>query len=198
MSGGKAWRWILGVAIVALLGVGAYVAGSGPRGPAGPVDPNEADTADYAFEASSVVVRQTDAQGQLLYRIQAAHVAQLPSEGAISANDLTMHYDPPQAPADGSKRWTLTAQSARLPESSDIVELHGGVRATGRPEESPVIATYSTERMDYNLKTQDITTDAPVELLWGGNKVTSQSGLRANIKQGTWELESEVHGHIVP
>jgi LPS export ABC transporter protein LptC len=198
MTGGKGWRWILGLAVVALLGAGAYIAGSGPHGAAGPADPNEADTAAYAFEANAVIVRQTDEEGHLLYRLQAAHVAQLPSEGAISADDLSMHYDPPEAPADGSQRWTLTAQAARLPESSDIVELHGQVRASGRLEGSPLIATYSTERMDYNLKTQDIATDAPVELQWGGNRVTSESGLRANIKQSTWALESDVHGHIVP
>ena len=195
---GNGWRWILGVAIVALLAAGAYIAGSGPRGATGPVDPNEADAAAYDFEANAVVVRQTDAEGRLLYRIQAAHVAQLPREGAISADDLSMHYDPPQAPADGSQRWTLTAQTARLPEESDIVELHGQVRVSGRPQDSPTIATFSTERMDYNLKTQDVTTDAPVELQMGGSRLAGDHGVRANIKQGTVELPSTVHGQFTP
>ena len=193
-SGG--WRWIVGLAIVALLAAGAYIAGSGPRGTA-PADPNEADTAAYDFEASAVVVRQTDAEGRLLYRMQAAHVAQLPLEGAISADDLSMNYDPPEAPADGSQRWTLTAKAARLPEDSDIVELQGGVRVSGRLHDSTSVATFSTERMDYNLKTQDIFTAAPVELRSGGVHLNSESGLRANIKQSTVELES-AHAQFTP
>jgi LPS export ABC transporter protein LptC len=194
-SGG--WRWIVGLAIVALLAAGAYIAGSGPRGAGGPADPNEADAAAYDFEANAVVVRQTDAEGRLLYRIQAAHVAQLPRAGAISASDLSMHYDPPQAPADGSQRWTLTAQTAQLPENGDIVELQGAVRVSGRLQDSPVPATFATERMDYNLKTQDISTAAPVELHSGGLRMSSDTGLRANIKQGTVELES-AHAQYAP
>jgi len=194
-SGG--WKWIAGLAIVALLAAGAYIAGSGPRGGSGPADPNEADAAAYDFEANAVVVRQTDAEGRLLYRIQAAHVAQLPREGAISANDLSMHYDPPEAPADGSQRWTLTAQSAKLPANGDIVELQGAVRVSGRLQDSPSVATFSTERMDYNLKTQDISTAAPVELHGGGVRLSSDTGLHANIKEGTVELES-AHAQYAP
>ena len=74
----------------------------------------------------------------------------------------------------------------------------GQVRVSGRPEESATIATFATERMDYNLKTQDVTSDAPVELRWGANRMSGEYGLRANIKQGTWELESEVNGQIAP
>jgi LPS export ABC transporter protein LptC len=77
------------------------------------------------------------------------------------------------------------------------VELQGGVRVSGRLHDSTSVATFSTERMDYNLKTQDIFTAAPVELRSGGVHLNSESGLRANIKQSTVELES-AHAQFTP
>jgi len=139
-SGG--WRWIVGLAIVALLAAGAYIAGSGPRGTA-PADPNEADTAAYDFEASAVVVRQTDAEGRLLYRMQAAHVAQLPLEGAISADDLSMNYDPPEAPASmftaSQISWLANPASRQMRVRSSSV-----IRSASR---APLASSAVTERL---------------------------------------------------
>jgi LPS export ABC transporter protein LptC len=191
------WKWLLGLSLVALIVAGAYVAGSGTRGASGPADPNDADTAAYDFEASTVVVRQMDAAGRVQYQINAARVTQLPRDGAVSASDLTMHYDPPQAPADGSKRWTLTAQSAQLPESSDVVELQGRVRVQGKLAGSQSTATFVTESFDYNLGTQEISTSAPVEMQWGGTRLKAEKGLRANIRQGT-VVGSSANGQFVP
>ena len=194
MSG---WKWVLGLAVVALIVAAAYIAGSGTRSTTGPADPNDADTAAYDFEASTVVVRQMDSAGRVQYQVNAAHVTQLPSDGAVTASDLTMHYDPPQAPTDGSQRWTLTAQSARLPESSNIVQLKGRVRVKGKPEGSQSAATFLTEQMDYDIGTQDISTAAPVEMQWGGTRLKADKGLRANIRQGT-VVGSSLNGQFVP
>lgn len=188
---------MVGLVLVALITAGAYLAGSGARGASTSSAPNDADTAAYNFEASSVVVRQMDAAGRLQYQVEAAHVTQLPQDGVVTARDLSMHYDPPEAPA-GTRRWILTAESARLPEDSDVVALQGQVQVRGRPEGADGVATFSTERLEYNIATQDITTDAPVELQSPGLRLSGNSGLRANIKQGTVELESQVHGQIVP
>jgi LPS export ABC transporter protein LptC len=72
------------------------------------------------------------------------------------------------------------------------------VRISGRPQDSSTIATFSTERMDYNLKTQDITSDAPVEVQMGASRMAGDHGVRANIKQGTVELPSTVHVQFTP
>lgn len=193
----SAWKWLLGLAVVGLIVAGAYVAGSGTRNDTGPADPNEADAAAYNFEASTVVVRQMDAAGRVQYQVNAAHVTQLPSDGAVTASDLTMHYDPPQAPTDGSQRWTLTAQSARLPESSDIIQLQGRVRVKGKPEGSESPATFLTEQLDYDIATQDISTAAPVEMQWGGTRLKADKGLRSNIRRGT-VIGSSLNGQFVP
>jgi lipopolysaccharide export system protein LptC len=192
----RRWRWVLGVAIVALVIAAAYVAGITPQGQRTARAANEADNATYAYEAHDVVVRQMDAQGQLQYQLQAESVTQLPKNGVVTVNDLTMHYDP-SGGKDESRRWTPTAQSASLPEDSDIVVLQGRVLVRGRMQPSSGLMTFSTGSLDYNLKTQDLHNKAPFELHWGGSRFKG-SGLKANIKQGTVSVESTTNGQIAP
>lgn len=191
----KRWRWLLAAVVVGLVVAAAYVAGTGDQG-AERAKPNEADAATYAYEAHDVVVRQMDAQGALQYEIEAASVTQLPRDGAIEAHDLTLHYDPP-GKADPSRRWTLTAAAAQLPEASDVVKLIGRVLVQGRVAQSPAPIRFQSEKLDYNLKTQDVASDAPFEMHWGGNQFTGR-GLKANIKLGTVSVESSTNGKIVP
>lgn len=192
----KRWRWLLAVVVIGLVVAAAYVAGSRQTG-AERAKPNEADTATYAYEAHDVVLRQMDGSGALQYEIEAASVTQLPRDGAIEAHDLTLHYDPPGRQADPSRRWTLTASGAQLPEASDVVKLSGRVLVQGRVPQSPAPIRFQSEKLDYNLKTQDLSSEAAFELHWGGSQFSGH-GLKANIKQGTVSVESDTNGKIVP
>jgi LPS export ABC transporter protein LptC len=192
----KRWRWLLALVVVGLVVAAAYVAGtSQPQ--AQRATPNEADTATYAYEAHDVVLRQMDASGAQQYEIEAASITQLPRDGAIEAHDLKLHYDPPGRNIDTAHRWTLTASAAQLPESSDVVKLEGRVLVQGRVAQSPAPIRFRSEKLDYNLKTQELANRVPFEMDWGGNRF-SGSRLKANIKQGTVSVESETHGKIVP
>ncbi|MBK6673496.1 MAG: LPS export ABC transporter periplasmic protein LptC [Proteobacteria bacterium] len=192
----KRWRWLLAVAIIGLVVAAAYVAGTSQTG-ADRAKPNEADAATYAYEAHDVVLRQMDGSGALQYEIEAASVTQLPKDGAIEAHDLTLHYDPPGRDADPLRRWTLTATGAQLPERSDIVKLAGDVQVRGRVPQSPAPIRFQAEQLDYNLRTQELSSDAAFELHWGGSQFSGR-GLQANIKQGTVSVESGTNGKIVP
>ena len=191
----KRWRWLLAVAIIGLVVAAAYVAGTSQTG-SSVAKPNEADAATYAYEAHDVVLRQMDGSGALQYEIEAASITQLPRDGAIEAHDLTLHYDPPGKQADASRRWTLTATGAQLPEASDVVKLAGSVKVQGRVPQSPAPIRFQSEKLDYNLRTQDLVSDADFEFLWGGSRFTGR-GLKANIKQGTVSVESQTNGKIV-
>lgn len=192
----RRWRWLLAVVVIGLVVAAAYVAGS--REPdAGRAKPNEADAATYAYEAHDVVLRQMDRSGALQYEIEAASVTQLPRDGAIEAHDLTLHYDPPGKVADPGQRWTLTASGATLPEASDVVKLAGRVKVRGRVQQSPVPISFTTEKLDYNLVTQELANDTAFELQWGGSQFSGR-GLKANIKQGDVAVESQANGKIVP
>jgi LPS export ABC transporter protein LptC len=191
----RRWRWLLAVVVIGLVVAAAYVAGTSQ--PAERAKPNEADAATYAYEAHDVVLRQMDGSGALQYEIEAASVTQLPRDGAIEAHDLTLHYDPPGKVADPGQRWTLTASGATLPEASDVVKLAGRVRVRGRVPQSPAPISFTTEKLDYNLVTQELANDAAFELQWGGSQFSGR-GLKANIKQGDVAVESQANGKIVP
>jgi LPS export ABC transporter protein LptC len=191
----RRWRWLLAVVVIGLVVAAAYVAGTSP--PAERAKPNEADAATYAYEAHDVVLRQMDGSGALQYEIEAASVTQLPRDGAIEAHDLSLHYDPPGKVADPAQRWTLTSSGATLPEASDVVKLAGRVRVRGRVPQSPAPISFTTEKLDYNLVTQELANDAAFELQWGASQFSGR-GLKANIKQGTVSVESGTNGKIVP
>jgi lipopolysaccharide export system protein LptC len=94
----KRWRWLLAVAIIGLVVVAAYVAGTSQTG-SSVAKPNEADAATYAYEAHDVVLRQMDGSGALQYEIEAASITQLPRElycllriANHDRNDLTRRF----------------------------------------------------------------------------------------------------------
>jgi LPS export ABC transporter protein LptC len=186
--------WLLGLAALGIV-LAAYLAGSrGSKLPAN-LTATSAETPAYDFEATGVVMRQMNAEGTLLYRLDAKRVAQLPQNGALAASDLQMNYAPPGTDTDSSKHWQLTADAAELPTSGSIVNLRGNVLVTGKPERSRDAAQLKTDTLDYNLTTQDLSTRSRVELRWGHSRLTGQ-GLKANIKQGTVAIESTVNGTL--
>lgn len=190
-------RALLGIALLGLLVAGAYLVGTGQQLRKAGANTPAAEQPAYDYEANDVVVRQMDATGRLQYEIQARHVAQLPQNGAIAASQLTLHYDPSEGVPDPARRWTLTADSAQLPAGSDLVTLQGKVLVTGRPQGSVTLTTLSTDRLQYNLATQELRNNSAVEMRWGQNRLAGRN-LRANIKQGNVALESEINGHIIP
>jgi LPS export ABC transporter protein LptC len=154
----------------------------------------EANAPAYAFEANDIQLQQMTADGALLYQVEARRVAQAPDDGRIDAADLTLHYDPPGAGATGH-RWTVTADRAELPAAGNLLTLAGNVLARGTPAGSTRGSQLRTDRLRYDLATQDLGTDAAVEFVWGRNRLQGR-GLRANIKQGSVAIESQVHGQL--
>lgn len=194
----KRWRWLIAVALIGLIVAGAYFTGISQQARTDAGKPNDADASAYDYEANTVTVRQMDETGRLQYEIQAEHVAQLPKDGAVMASKLTMHYDPPGRQNDASRRWNLTANSAQLPETSDIVVLKGNVVVKGRLKPSSAPITFTSESFDYDLKSQDLRNKGAFRVELGGNWFKGE-GLRANIKQGTIDsVESKAYGQILP
>ncbi|MDX1353078.1 MAG: LPS export ABC transporter periplasmic protein LptC [Thiomicrorhabdus sp.] len=62
---------------------------------------------------------------------------------------------------------------------------------------SPQPTTLNTERLNYNLQTNELTTDAKV-LITQYNGQTSGTGLKANLKSSELELLSDVKGTYYP
>jgi len=192
----KRSRWLLGLAVVAVL-VTAFVLGRSGSTPGVSLAREESLTSKYDFVAHDVDVRQTGEDGRLQYRLEAARIEQRPEDHQISATDLTAHYEAPAGTTGpmAESRWTMTAASAVLPEDGKLLQLRGAVQVTGLLPEARAPVTMTTASLDYNLQTQEISSDELVDMRMGAMELQGQ-GLQANIREGTLELESQVHGVI--
>ncbi|MEO6081129.1 MAG: LPS export ABC transporter periplasmic protein LptC [Steroidobacteraceae bacterium] len=193
----KNLRVLATVMIVALAALAIWVAGIKPR--AGGTAAGNPDTpgSAYDYDARDVLVRQMGPDGALQYELEAKQVTQQPGNGQISAQDLVMHHDPAGGAPDGANRWTLTASHANLPESGTAITLQGQVHAQGRPPNSRAQISVDTDLLTYNLETQDVSSDKPVDFSWGDSRFHC-GNLRMNIKLGTLSVESECNATLAP
>jgi LPS export ABC transporter protein LptC len=190
--------YLLGaVFVVALAALGAWLAGTGQTTTQVAAPEAESTDAAYDYDARDVVVRQMGPDGALQYELVAKQVTQQPRNGRITASELVMHHDPAGTTPGGPRRWTLTADRADLPEAGDVISLQGKVRAQGRLKDAAAPVTMVAERLDYNLTTQDLSSDQKVDLAWAGGRLQGR-GLSANIKSGDVALQFEVHGTLAP
>jgi LPS export ABC transporter protein LptC len=201
-AGGKEWnmkklRVLAAVMVAALALLGIWVAGTGPRPDGAAADNADSPDSAYDYEAHDVVVRQMGPDGALQYELEARQISQLPRNGQISAQELVMHHDPAGSLPGGANRWTLTADRAVLPESGTAITLAGDVHAQGRPQNSQEQVVVLAEQVTYDLQTQDVSSDTPVDVTWGRSKFRS-TDLRLNIKRGTINVESGSNGTFSP
>lgn len=192
----KPLRVLASLFVVAVAGLGIWMASTGTRTGRADDQQDEAPAGAYDYEVRDVVVQQMGPDGALQYELSASQITQQPQNGRITATQLVMHRDPPGSAPDSPNRWTLRADRADLPESGDIITLQGKVRAEGRPRNSRELFSIATEQLSYNLESQDITIDQTLEYTWGASRF--QCGrLRVNISRGS-VVQSKCNGTIVP
>lgn len=183
--------------VVLVLVAGAiWWSGAGRSGPGDDTAVAD-DTVAYDYEAHDVVLRQMGPDGQLQFQIEAKEIRQLPDSGRMTATGLTMTHDPPGVAPGGPNRWTMTADSGELPSDGGVVTLKGNVRANGRPVEGKQVLNFASDQLTYNLDTQEVTSDTEVTMDWGRSKLRGR-GLKANIRTGDVQLESDVNGILSP
>jgi LPS export ABC transporter protein LptC len=185
------WLWAIAGAVLFGLITAAYLAGTGKIRSMSDPQVEAADDMQSSYEAQDVVIRQLGDDGTLLYEVAADGVRQQQDGGAIAATGITLHYKPARG-----QRWTLNADNADLPTTGGTLKLRGAVKVDGQPPGSGDRATLTTESLNYNLATQDITSRGSVLVAWGKMQMQGP-GLKANIRTGTLALES-VHGRINP
>lgn len=196
----KRIHWLIGLAGIAVLAL-AFVLGRGGNTPGAASTREEAPAFKYNFVAYDVNMRQTGNDGKLQYRLEAERVEQRPEDNRIAATNLTAHYETPDetrdagAAAAGTGNWKLTAENATLPEDGKLLQLRGSVRVTGQPPAATAPVTITTNSLDYDTQTQEITSREKVDMLMGEQHLQGL-GLQANIRLSTLRLEKQVHGDI--
>jgi LPS export ABC transporter protein LptC len=183
--------------VVAVAGLGIWVASTGTRSGRTTTDQSEASSSAYDYEARDVVVRQMGPDGSLQYELTAKQVNQQPKNGQISAQDLVIHHDPPGSVPGGPNRFTIRADRADLPESGAAITVHGKVRAEGRPQNSRATISVVTDELNYDLNRHEISTRKRVAVTQGGSTFHSDD-LRVNIKSGDIVVDSKADGTHSP
>lgn len=191
----KRKHWLLGLLAVTVLAA-AFMLGSSGSTP-GVRGKDASALPQYNFVAQDVVLRQTGDDGQQQYQLEAARVEQQPEDRQVNATDLTVHYQATDAAAGATAggQWTLTAARAELPEDNRLLKLRGTVQISGQPPAASAPVTVATESLDYDLKSQEATSVESVVLRMGAQQLQG-TGLHANIRLGTFSLDSQVYGQF--
>jgi LPS export ABC transporter protein LptC len=184
----RAWRLIVLLLLLATGAAGLWYAKS-HLPDAGQSGTAQADQqVAYDYEAHEVVLRQMDPDGRLSFQVEAREITQLPASGRMVAKTLTLFHDPPGTVVGGANRWTLTADSGDLPALGGVVTLSGHVRAHGLPVGGRSPISIATEHLRYDMTKQELSSDVPVQMDWGGKKMRCDK-VQANIATGAVTLE---------
>ena len=179
-----------------LLIVLALVLGTILLGRSGPsLEPpatGDAITDDPGYAARDAEVVQSGADGRAVYRLRARVIRQLPRAQRVELEHLTMNYRTTQ----GAK-WRLLADHGELPQDASEIEVDGSVHLSGPIEGSSAPLDVRTDHLTFNTRSEIVTTDAEVTLLWAAQQLVA-TGLIANLQSELVQLQSRVHGHFLP
>lgn len=130
--------------------------------------------------------------GRMQLALQAATAREEPLSGVVMLREVVVDYH-----ALAGESWHLTAAEAHVPRGADAVEFSGDVHMTGRPGDQSGPAELSTARLTFDTSTEHAETRDPVTLAFGRHLMHAR-GLQVDLKAGSLQLESEVHGLFTP
>ena len=133
----------------------------------------------------------TNADGQVRYRVVAAQIKQSSRDQALQFERLRVDYAP-----ETGVRWSMTAERGSTPGDRSYLELERGVRLTNVPDDGDPV-TIETEMMRLNPDTFVASSDHRVAMRWG-NAGLESTGFKADLKQDLLEFESDVSVRFPP
>src|SRR5262245_3029698 len=137
----------------------------------------------YYMKGAHII--ETGEDGLPLYRVDAQHMQQDPTDNSMHMDDLKLVYH-----TDADLDWTLTAAHGSVPPGSRTLDLFGDVVIVGRPQaESQSDAVIRTSRLSVDTETHIAKTRERVDIEWGTRRL-STIGLTADLKGERLQLES--------
>ena len=133
-----------------------------------------------------------DEQGRPTYRIFAERLDELPGEEQLQLTGVNVDYQPVDETA-----WLLSAASAKYARDGSQLDLLGNVQVRSAPTDGSEPMTIVTEQLLFSPDTSSAESDENVEIRVGGWQLRAL-GLRTLLKEDTLELESQVHGTLLP
>jgi LPS export ABC transporter protein LptC len=134
----------------------------------------------------------TDEQGRLTYRIFAERLDEVPGDERLQLTGVNVDYQPPDDTA-----WLLSAATAKYARDGSQLDLLGNVEVRSSPTDGSEPLTIVTEKLLFSPDTSSVESDESVQIRVGDWQL-SAVGLRTHLKEDTLELESQVHGTLLP
>jgi LPS export ABC transporter protein LptC len=183
------WRLLFALASISILGALLYFQdadnGSGENAGAEPT------AVASGYSALHAELIETGPDGQPLYRLDADRIEQPQPQGTVFLTNPKLDYQP-----EAGNPWTLTAQSGQMPQDARTADLHGNVRAEGRPSGSETPMRIDTEQLHLDMAQQLATSPTLVRVDWGAYRLDGR-GMRADLKNDRLQLASKVRGVLV-
>jgi LPS export ABC transporter protein LptC len=158
----------------------------------GPLVDQIAEPAPLGYYARGAHLKGWDEQGRLTYRVFAERLEEVPGEERVQLVGVNVDYQP----ADQTE-WTLMAASAKYARDGSGLDLLGNVEVRSVPVDGSHPVTIVTDKLLFSPDTSSVESDEQVEIRVGDLHLRGV-GLRSDLKGSTLQLESEVHGTIVP
>jgi len=154
--------------------------------------PSVAETERPGYYLTGIDLEEFGRDGRLRLGLQAATAAEVPETGQVNLHQVAVDY---HAPA--GQGWRLTAAEAHIARGSQAVEFEGDVRMTGRPDDEHPPPELGTARLTLDTVREHAETRAEVTLAFGPHLIHAR-GMQADLKGGSLQLESDVHGLFTP
>ena len=176
-------RVVIVLAIVGII-IGALFLGQGGPAPA-TKSAGDASTEVPGYSARNAEVTQTGEDGRPEFVVVSPLIKQ-------QANDERVQLDSPRMTFVSAENgtWHAQSRSGLIRADGSSVDLHGDVKMEGQLQGSPVVIKTST--IAFDTRTEIARTPAFFTVDARGGTLDA-TGLVANLKDGTLELESNPH-----
>lgn len=181
-------RSIVLLVVLTAAALGSWYLSQSNRGAETDELPFDAEHRGYYLKSARIL--GTDADGSLLYEIQADEAVQ-EAQDRIEFTNVRIHYSPASAVP-----WTVHADAATLREGDPRIALRGHVRAVGRSANDQD-TEIRTQYLELHPERYVAETDERVQIRIGARSLTA-TGMLASLDENKVELKSNVRGKIAP
>jgi LPS export ABC transporter protein LptC len=151
----------------------------------------EARPAERGYYVTDATLTELGQDGKPRVVVHARSIEQQLADQSVLLSDLNMDYTTPNLGV-----WHLTAAHGHMPSDRQSVQLFGDVRVTGSADRAGGKAIILTDKLNYDTQSNIVQTAEPVSIEFGPHLLHGR-GLRAELNDGTLQLESNVNGRFI-
>jgi lipopolysaccharide export system protein LptC len=182
-------RNVLGFALLVVAAAGSWFLKVSLQPPE--VEETSRNTRSGGFYLRSATMLGTDANGELLYEIEAEYAEQLPNE-EIEFRNVRISYSP-----EATVPWTLNADTAVIGRNQERVVLTGDVVAVSSEGLSGEPTEIRTSYLEFDPATYRAETESRVQIRVGSRSLAA-TGMLALLQEDKLQLKSNVSGRFFP